>query len=126
MDPFSSPILKIVLPACLKMKLWNFVLAMNWKMKSLNAFRKIKLQKFLNEEIIKTFWVSFNLRVLHVHLRSTVTICRDPKDNFLLALSKDAEADFLITGDKDLLELEKFGRTIICTLNDFIQKHFQK
>jgi len=108
------------------MKLWNFVLAMNWKMKSLNAFRKIKLQKFLNEEIIKTFWVSFNLRVLHVHLRSTVTICRDPKDNFLLALSKDAEADFLITGDKDLLELEKFGRTIICTLNDFIQKHFQK
>ena len=44
----------------------------------------------------------------------------------ILALSKDAEADFLITGDKDLLELEKFGRTIICTLNDFIQKHFQK
>jgi len=26
----------------------------------LNVFRKIKLQKFLNEEIIKTFWLSFN------------------------------------------------------------------
>lgn len=31
---------------------------------------------------------------------SSVTICRDSKDNFLLALPKDAKTDFLITGDR--------------------------
>jgi len=51
---------------------------------------------------------------------SLITICRDPKDNFLLALAKDAKADFLITGDKDLLVLKQFENITIITLNEFI------
>ena len=47
--------------------------------------------------------------------------CRDPKDNFLLALSVDGNADFLLTGDKDLLDLNKFGQTTIITIADFFQ-----
>ena len=31
--------------------------------------------------------------------------CRDPKDDKVLALSLVADADYLVTGDKDLLEL---------------------
>jgi putative PIN family toxin of toxin-antitoxin system len=34
-----------------------------------------------------------------------VSICRDPKDNMLLDCCLAADADFLITGDKDLLEI---------------------
>ena len=44
---------------------------------------------------------------------SEVSLCRDPKDNFLLALCQDGHADFLITGDQDLLVLERFGSTRI-------------
>ncbi len=33
---------------------------------------------------------------------SRVNVCRDPKDNFLLALAKDGKATHLVTGDKDL------------------------
>ncbi|MEO6839038.1 MAG: putative toxin-antitoxin system toxin component, PIN family [Ginsengibacter sp.] len=51
---------------------------------------------------------------------SSVTICRDSKDNFLLALAKDAHADFLITGDKDLLVLKEFENTSILTLTEFL------
>ncbi len=40
-------------------------------------------------------------------------ICRDPKDDYLLALSKSARADVLITGDADLLVLMKYGKTRI-------------
>ncbi|MEO8068623.1 MAG: putative toxin-antitoxin system toxin component, PIN family [Flavobacteriales bacterium] len=40
-------------------------------------------------------------------------ICRDPKDDYLLALSKKGKADFLITGDDDLLVLKKYGKTRI-------------
>jgi len=51
----------------------------------------------------------------------TITICRDPKDNFLLALAKDAGADSLITRDDDLLSIKQFEKTIILTLEDFIK-----
>lgn len=50
-----------------------------------------------------------------VAVRSVVRVCRDPHDNFLLALCQDAAADFLISGDKDLLVLGEFGSTEILT-----------
>ena len=50
-----------------------------------------------------------------VAVHSVVDVCRDPNDNFLLALSQDAGADLLITGDKDLLALGRFGATRILT-----------
>jgi uncharacterized protein len=56
-----------------------------------------------------------------VMVQTKTEICRDPKDNFLLSLAADGNADFLLTGDKDLLDLEKFGETIIVTISDFLQ-----
>ena len=55
-----------------------------------------------------------------IEVASIVTICRDSKDNFLLALAKDGKADYLLTGDKDLLELKKFGKTKIEKITTFI------
>ena len=46
-------------------------------------------------------------------------ICRDVKDNFLLDLSDQSKADFLITGDNDLLILDPFKKTRIVTPSDF-------
>ena len=48
-----------------------------------------------------------------IEIKSIIKVCRDPKDNFLLALSKDGKADYLLTGDNDLLDLQKFGMTKI-------------
>ncbi|HEY6975465.1 MAG TPA: putative toxin-antitoxin system toxin component, PIN family [Chitinophagaceae bacterium] len=48
--------------------------------------------------------------------KSVVVNCRDAKDNFLLALARDAKADFLITRDEDLLVLNQFENTLIVTL----------
>ena len=54
-----------------------------------------------------------------IDVHSVVEVCRDPKDNFLLALAKDGNADYLITGDDDLLVLKTFGKTKIVTLTEF-------
>ena len=52
---------------------------------------------------------------------TTVTFsCRDSKDNFLLSLALDGNATHLITGDKDLLILEKVGNTKILTITDYL------
>jgi len=58
----------------------------------------------------------------YVEIQSEVDICRDPKDNYLLALAKDSQADFLVTGDRDLLIIEQFENTEILTYPDFLLK----
>ena len=55
-------------------------------------------------------------------MKSTVKDCRDIKDNFLLNLAIDGKANFLVTGDKDLLILEKIKKTQIITMTDFLEK----
>jgi len=46
------------------------------------------------------------LRVAHrIPVSTHLSISRDPKDDHYLSLCKEAQADFLITGDKDLLSL---------------------
>lgn len=47
------------------------------------------------------------------------SLCRDPKDDYLLELAICSSADFIVTGDKDLLELERVGRTVIISPVDF-------
>jgi hypothetical protein len=39
-------------------------------------------------------------------------ICRDPKDNFLLALSDKGKADYLVTGDSDLLTIDQLEKIL--------------
>jgi uncharacterized protein len=48
-------------------------------------------------------------------------ICRDPKDNFLLALADKGKADYLVTGDADLLILKKYKNTRIITMGKLEQ-----
>jgi putative PIN family toxin of toxin-antitoxin system len=52
-----------------------------------------------------------------------ITICRDPKDNYLLAAADVSDADYLITQDADLLALGNFGRTKIVTAASFFDRH---
>lgn len=46
-------------------------------------------------------------------------ICRDPDDDWILALAEAAEASFLVTGDDDLLTLGSHGTTSIVTPRAF-------
>ncbi len=55
-----------------------------------------------------------------IHVKNKLTICRDEKDNFLLSLAKEGTADYLITGDSDLLTIKKFGQTKIITIKDYL------
>jgi putative PIN family toxin of toxin-antitoxin system len=46
-------------------------------------------------------------------------VCRDPDDDAVLATALAAKADCLITGDKDLLDLETFQGILILQPADF-------
>ena len=59
-----------------------------------------KLKKYFSLNAVEEMLLSLEDYVELVKVKSKVDICRDPADNFLLSLSKDGEADFLITGTK--------------------------
>lgn len=63
----------------------------------------------------------YNQATILVNIKSEINLCRDVKDNFLLSLAKDSNSDYLITGDMDLLILEKVGKTKIVTLTEFLE-----
>jgi hypothetical protein len=41
------------------------------------------------------------------------TVAPDPKDSYLLAMAQASQAEFLVTGDKELLSLRKYKSTRI-------------
>ena len=52
-----------------------------------------------------------------------ISLCRDPKDDILLDCCSAAGADFLITGDKDLLEITDLPFNVqIITPGDYAKK----
>ena len=53
--------------------------------------------------------------------KKSVIICDDPNDNKLLECAEESGADFLVTGDNDLLRLGRFGKTRIITPAWFVE-----
>jgi putative PIN family toxin of toxin-antitoxin system len=54
---------------------------------------------------------------------ATVEAARDPNDNHVLGCALTAQAEFLITGDKDLLVLHPFGTIALVTPAQFLALH---
>lgn len=84
------------------------------------AARK-RFEKYLKDEDLKTFLEYLKSISTHIEIVSEVSVCRDEKDNYLLALALDSKADYLVTGDKDLLTLEKFLNTEIIRFRRFME-----
>ena len=81
---------------------------------------KPKLKAYFVDNALDKMLSAFEPFTDLIEVETRVKICRDSNDDFLLSLSKDGKADYLITGDNDLLDLKTFGKTKIVTIKDFI------
>ncbi|MCM1057651.1 MAG: putative toxin-antitoxin system toxin component, PIN family [Firmicutes bacterium] len=52
-----------------------------------------------------------------------VEICRDPDDNKFLGCAKDSRSLYIVSGDKDLLAVEKYKNIQIVTAKEFCEKY---
>ena len=89
-------------------------------MEFMDVVKRPKFQKIINEEDLNIVLLFFQSNAEFIGVSSVSDRCRDAKDNFLLALAEDGKADFLITGDNDLLVLEKHVKTNIVSFSQFI------
>ena len=86
----------------------------------LDVVKRPKFRNFFNSEDIEELLETIEEYANFVQVTSKIELCRDKKDNFLLSLAKDSNADYLVTGDKDLLELKRIKKTTILTITEFL------
>ncbi|MFC1522701.1 putative toxin-antitoxin system toxin component, PIN family [Elusimicrobiota bacterium] len=85
--------------------------------------RVLTYPKFqLKDDEIKGIWQSEILPFLvPVKVAKTKKIIKeDPGDDDFLACAKYGRADFLVTGDRHLLKLERYGKTKIVRIKEFM------
>jgi len=83
------------------------------------TIQKPKLGKYISQDRLKIL-----LELMHacqcVNIVEQIAISRDPNDDYLLDLAATAEADFLVTGDNDLLILKNYQNTNIVSFASFM------
>ncbi len=89
----------------------------------LNEIREVtqrpKITKYFTADKITLLW-DFMLQDTNLYeITEVPSRCRDPKDDYLLELASVSQANYLITGDKDLLLLKQLESCQIVTANEF-------
>jgi putative PIN family toxin of toxin-antitoxin system len=88
----------------------------------MEEFSRILKDKFRFDNAEITFFTSIVSEAAHETSRPekpVPCICRDANDDHVLACAAEAKADFLVTGDDDLLTLVSYGKTKIIRPRDF-------
>ena len=67
-----------------------------------------RLKKYFPKESVNELIELLETFAEKVDIKATHFINRDPKDNFLMDLIDSSKADYLVTGDKDLLVHKQF------------------
>lgn len=98
------------------------IFSQEWLEEFLTVAKRPKFRRFFSSSDIEEILETIQEYAEFIEVTSKTEVCKDPKDNFLLSLSMDGNADFLLTGDNDLLILTKFRKTSIITISDFLDE----
>lgn len=85
-----------------------------------NVLRRPKLKRYLTEQERLEFLDSYISTSAAVAITEHVAACRDAKDDKFLELAVSGQAEFIISGDADLLALHPFRGIKIVTPRDFL------
>ena len=88
----------------------------------IEVVKRPKFKKFFSKKDVGQLLDIFDQYAELIKVNSKIDICRDKNDNFLLSLAVDEKADFLVTGDKDLLVIKKIKKTQIITFRNLVEK----
>jgi len=85
------------------------------------ALPRIRDKYHLTEDDVETVLALILLRGEPVVPQRRITVCRDPKDNIVLETAVAGDADYIVTGDKDLMVLHPFEGVPIVGPAEFLE-----
>ena len=86
-----------------------------------DIFNRPKFDKYASKQVRNEFLNDFLTVVENVEIVQKITICRDRKDDKFLELAVNGKADYIITGDQDLLVLNPFQDIAIISVSDYLR-----
>src|SRR4030042_2601754 len=72
--------------------------------------KRPKFTRYFTNADLNELLVIFDFYGKIIKVTTKISKCRDEKDNFLLSLAVDSKADFLVTGNSDILILKKIKK----------------
>ncbi|HVW13849.1 MAG TPA: putative toxin-antitoxin system toxin component, PIN family [Mucilaginibacter sp.] len=97
-----------------------FILSQELIEEFVEVAQRPKLKKYFAWTSVEKFILAIKNISELINVETNISVCRDPKDDFLLALAIDGQATHLITGDKDILVLKKIGKATILTMAEYL------
>jgi len=86
----------------------------------IRVLTRVQTKGYVTEDEVHKLIVSYKEIVEWIPIIDKIVECRDPKDDMFLELAVNGEAEYIITGDKDLLVMNPFRGIKIQTAKDFI------
>lgn len=84
---------------------------------------RLIMNKLLNDDNYKQEMQNLFGQINLVQNRHTINIVRDPEDNKILESAVEAQADYLVTSDNDLLSLGSYKQIKIATPAEFWNRY---
>lgn len=84
------------------------------------VLRRPKFSKYISNEKRSIFLWSLFRQAVFITITEEIKECRDQQDNKFLELAVNGKADYIITGDNDLLVLNPFRGIFILTPKSFL------
>src|SRR3990167_6858558 len=84
------------------------------------VLKEPEFKSIINEDEADTLIGLIRIRGLFVIPAHKVNICRDIHDNKILEAASKADANFIVSGDKDLLTLKSFQSIPIISPKEFL------
>lgn len=86
----------------------------------INVLLKQKFNHYIELSLRQEFLKQYSKLCKTIQISQKIDICRDKKDNKFLELAINGNADYIITGDSDLLILNPFENIKIITPDTFL------
>ena len=80
-----------------------------------------KFRRYLTKAEVNQYVSIIQERATLVPLEEVLSVSRDPDDDYLVALAQKAQADYLVSGDADLLDLEGNDLPRIVSPREFLE-----
>ncbi|WP_228041072.1 putative toxin-antitoxin system toxin component, PIN family [Nodosilinea sp. LEGE 07088] len=87
----------------------------------MEVINRRKFDKYLTNDEREDFLESLLAKAELVEVSEDLKICRDPKDDKFLNLASNGEANFIVTGDDDLLILKSYRGIQILNARDVLE-----
>ena len=84
------------------------------------VLKRPRFREYADENSIQSFLALLNRICRLVDVRSNFEITRDKADNMILATAYDGKAEYIVSGDEDLLALKEFKGIRIVSVNEML------